>query len=452
MFLEYVDCADKTGKDIAELIFSELEKHGLDESKLRGQGYDNGSNMAGKFNGCQVKVLERCPYATFSSCTLHSLNLVGVDSAKCCPTAITFFGSVQKVYVLFSSSPKRWQILQKAVGESLHSQSETRWTARVKAVKPFAAHLGSIADALGKLNKDSFPSLTASNLSEIRGLKKYVSSYTCLLMSSVWFKVLKMIDIRNQIIQARKCTLDVAFENINQLLADLMDLRNRFDEIVNETSLVAEGMGMSIEFPTLRKVLRVKRGSVELTDKDRFQFDVYYVIIDSVIGGLTERFKSMKGIHEQFSFLWTFCDLDDHELLKASEILAGSYPKDIDSRKLADELGSLKLVHRQNFGTELLKPLLLLNKISGLGLEELFPDCVTALKLFLTIPVSVASGERSFSHLNLIKSDIRSTMSQERLNNLATLNLNCNIARNLDFSDVITSLARKQVSRNASFF
>ena len=82
----------------------------------------------------------------------------------------------------------------------------------------------------------------------------------------------------------------------------------------------------------------------------------------------------------------------------------------------------------------------------------MFPEVVIALKLFLTIPVSVASGERSFSHLNLIKSDIRSTMTQDRLNNLAALNMNCNVARKIDFSDIIHVFAYKQATRDSSFF
>jgi len=41
----------------------------------------------------------------------------------------------------------------------------------------------------------------------------------------------------------------------------------------------------------------------------------------------------------------------------------------------------------------------------------------------LTIPVSVASAERSFSKLKLIKSNLRSTMSQQRLNRLALLSI-----------------------------
>ena len=50
-----------------------------------------------------------------------------------------------------------------------------------------------------------------------------------------------------------------------------------------------------------------------------------------------------------------------------------------------------------------------------------FPQLLKLLILFLTIPVTVATAERSFSKLKIIKSYLRSSMSQERLDGLAML-------------------------------
>ena len=49
------------------------------------------------------------------------------------------------------------------------------------------------------------------------------------------------------------------------------------------------------------------------------------------------------------------------------------------------------------------------------------PELDTACVLFATIPVTVASAEHSFSKLKLIKTYLRSSISQERLDGLALL-------------------------------
>jgi len=77
---------------------------------MRGQSYDNGSNMRGKQNGVQKRILNINPRVFYVPCNSHSLNLVINDAAKCNVDAISFFGIVQKLYVFFSASTDRWKI------------------------------------------------------------------------------------------------------------------------------------------------------------------------------------------------------------------------------------------------------------------------------------------------------------------------------------------------------
>ena len=80
------------------------------------------------------------------------------------------------------------------------------------------------------------------------------------------------------------------------------------------------------------------------------------------------------------------------------------------------------------------------------------PDVATAFKIFLTIPVTVASAERSFSKLKLIKNYLRSTMSQERLSALSILSIENERARSLNLHEIVKQFAEKKAGRRGRFY
>jgi len=53
--------------------------------------------------------------------------------------------------------------------------------------------------------------------------------------------------------------------------------------------------------------------------------------------------------------------------------------------------------------------------VKNYSLLPTFQDLYTAFLLFLTLPVTVATAERSFSKLKLIKTYLRNTMQDDRL-------------------------------------
>jgi len=74
-------------------------------------------------------------------------------------------------------------------------------------------------------------------------------------------------------------------------------------------------------------------------------------------------------------------------------------------------------------------------------LIEIFPNVYVALRILLTIPVTAALTERSFSKLKIIKNYLRSTISQNRLVGLSTISNEHNIAEDLDIDDLVNNFA-----------
>lgn len=76
-----------------------------------------------------------------------------------------------------------------------------------------------------------------------------------------------------------------------------------------------------------------------------------------------------------------------------------------------------------------------------------FPNTAIVLRILLTLPVTVASGERSFSKLKLIKNYLRSTMVQERLNNLAIVSIEHEILDSVNTNQLIEDFANKKIRK-----
>jgi len=72
---------------------------------------------------------------------------------------------------------------------------------------------------------------------------------------------------------------------------------------------------------------------------------------------------------------------------------------------------------------------------------ELFPNLVTALKILLTLPITAASAERSFSKLKIIKNYLRSQICQMRLVGLTVLSIEKDVSNKLDMEEIIEEFA-----------
>lgn len=172
------------------------------------------------------------------------------------------------------------------------------------------------------------------------------------------------------------------------------------------------------------------------------------------IDAVDERFEALEKHNTTFSFLYNFSEFDENRrngnLLKSCKqlqtALSDGRMSDIDGDELFSEMTVVaELVKRRN----LIRVIDILNGIKNNAMENLVPNAVIAYRIFLTSPVSVATAERSFSKLKIIKNYLRNSMSQERLNGLATISIEHEVAESIQYDDIIEEFAASKARKSA---
>ena len=85
------------------------------------------------------------------------------------------------------------------------------------------------------------------------------------------------------------------------------------------------------------------------------------------------------------------------------------------------------------------------------GERSLLSQVVLLMKLILVMPATNATSERSFSALRRIKTYLRSTMKQERLDSLIVLHVHKDLIGALDLSQVANEFVEGNNTRKQRF-
>lgn len=119
------------------------------------------------------------------------------------------------------------------------------------------------------------------------------------------------------------------------------------------------------------------------------------------------------------------------------------YSHDVYVVELSNELEIFRMQAKEFFNdVEKATPLDILKKKQELSLEDIYPNIQIAFKIYLTLPVTMASCERCFSEIKLIKNYLRSSMGHERLSNLGILATEHKEVAKLNLEEVIDNFAK----------
>jgi hypothetical protein len=258
----------------------------------------------------------------------------------------------------------------------------------------------------------------------------------------------------SKMLQMVSLDLVSAIEMAENVVSELENIRKSPEEVFSQifrksSTVLQERNDEQFKRATSRLAGRqTNRTNVKTkTPEAYFRISIFIQFLDSMISQLKERFIKHKNVLQSLNILIPGRNQNGFE--SQLEILLSLYSFDLEGCNLNILTAEYQLWQRKF--TTLEKSTIPNSAIQAIQMcnPNLFPNIYKLLKILVTLPVTTCTTERSFSTLKYLKSYLRNSTSQERLNGLAMLFIHKNIQVTED--EVLNVLQKKKRKINILF-
>jgi hypothetical protein len=398
-FLDLVELVDMSAAGIATALLQCLEVNGLTEQVLSDCficfASDGASVMLGKNNGVCAILKEKFPRLIGWHCLNHRLELSVHDAVKACTQVNHFKIFLDKLYSVYSCSPKHKRELEQCASElgqevnKIGKVLDVRWVASsnrsVKAVwKSYEAlhkHFISIASSRDSKAKDK---------ATFAGLAKHLESAVFIQNLALMNDALQELSELSEYLQANEMTLQRSQRLITKEIDVFKGRKDTGGEYMAIASIAVEnGVFCGVKLTTGKQSETIK------------QSQFYQALVDSMESRLlADNDKPLCNLIDTvFPSVWPDnlpIEYGEKELTTLCTTL------------LCRQTSQLKFAYRE------------FKDSKGLSLP---PSVKILLNTINTIPVSTAECERGFSRMNIICSPLRSTVTVKHISQLMFVGL-----------------------------
>jgi hypothetical protein len=263
---------------------------------------------------------------------------------------------------------------------------------------------------------------------------------TTVLVLQMGLNVFVHLEQLNTSLQSTKATVSGMLEAVRVITQQLHDMRtdDAFRDTMEKVNvMIREHQLEPISIPRQRRPPARLSGPAlahQFATAEELYCAQYFALIDETVQQLSSRFDATKSGISKYQAL-------ENMLLTGSvdSNICDLYPE-MNAGTLSVELPMFK---RQSACRCLTEALQCMQKMVP-DVQQLFPQVKELLILLTVNPASSATAERSFSCLRRLKTWLRTTMSQQRLNSSAVCNTHRTI---LDVVDV-NAICDEFISRN----
>lgn len=425
--------AEALTNDITHVLNSILpETNG--NKKLIAQSYDGAAVMSGRHTGVQARIKEKFPYAHFVHCYAHQLNLIMSKAASQNSQVRCFFGNLQEIPGFFSNSPQRIEVLAQLVQRRVPHGAPTRWNFNIRTVNMVFEHRESLIECMENI-EDSFDNTTVCGSAS--SIRRMLLDENFIFWLTFFHRVMPHVDIFfNELQKIQTDPIEVN-RKINIFEQNMLSIRNAIPDVVSQASSLCTEPLPAKRMRKNNSKLDHRIAAIEVCDvilncaKDRFAFKNHLSV--------ATLFFSNKFVE--------YCDNFPDDILNST---CSAYP-DIDKERLKTELS---VIYSRADCRSIKGAVPFLKFLIENNLSVPFQETKKVLEILVTIPMTTAEAERSFSTLKRIKTFLRNTMSEDRLVALSMLSIEKKLIQEIsNFNDkVIEKFASKKDRRISLIF
>ncbi|XP_062512673.1 52 kDa repressor of the inhibitor of the protein kinase-like [Corticium candelabrum] len=442
--IKFIACSFGTGSSICAEIRNALRQLGLDETRCRAQAYDGAGAMSGHLNGCQKNFRDHVPRAQYYHCCSHQLNLALTKSCNVSEVHC-MLSDLKAVGLFFKYSPNRQRTLEQSVeqentkrtsagekpirAQKLKLLCETRWVERHTALKDFRDMYFALVHCLQVISGQIIATPTAASkydaksVTEANGLLRSITSDSFIVALHCCTYLFGYTKCLSVLLQGSQLDVLEAYGEINQVLGLLEEIRSNSEREFSSIFASASAVTSRVldqdhpQVPRLAARQTLRSNHPASTPKSYWRRAVFIPFIDSMISELGSRFTDMSHASVQgLPLLPKHCQsLTPHHQAAILKAYAPDLP---DDPTFEAEIRRWK--RKWEYAGAATLPTSVTETLGAVN-EVAYPNIVCILGLLLIIPVTTATVERANSALKLIKTDLRSTMAQDRLNALVLM-------------------------------
>ena len=449
---------DNTKADtIAHAIKDVLIRLNISVSKCRGQTYDGASSMAGRKAGVQAQIKQEEKRALFNHCHGHLINLACADNVKSSKTIANALDTALEITKLVKDSPQRDTKLEK-IRQAAANDGETptagirvlcptRWTVKANTMDRILNNYESLQE-LWDWSIENIKD--ASMKARIRVVKSHMMQFDFYFGLSLGECLLRHADNLSGTLQRKELSAAEGKSIAMKTVKTLDKMRSEESFCLFWSNVNKQAQKSSVENPKLprkRKVPeRFEMGAAEaefVSSAEAHFRQIYYAAIDHITTAIVDRYDSQDfNTYLQAEQLLLKC-VKGSTYEMEFETVTKFYGDDFHPKTLKSQLQALSANFESDKKLEDITLSAIVKYFESESVRNWLSDVLKLLKLVLIMPATNATSERSFSSLRRIKTFLRSTMTQSRLNSLMTLHVHRDYVDKLVLREIATEFIQK---------